>query len=174
MDKGKTDGGAIQIKDVPVGIVPDVPPPAAGVIRIEGESFVPATKPSGGTIRSQTLGSAYSGDKQLWWTNGHPGDVLTLKLDQGNVGTGSYDVTLFPTYSWDYAQIKVKMGGQEKSVDLYAKKVRPGDPLQFNEVVVKPDAPLLIEIQITDKNAAAKPGYMAGFDRIELRPSEVN
>lgn len=146
-----------------------VPPPAKGVTRIEGESFAEKFKPTGGQIREQAMsgfGSGWSENSHLWWTGGRPGDVLTLKLP--SVPSGTKKVTLFPTTARDYATIKVSINGQLRESDLYTEEVLPGTPLLFEKVNVSPGEPLQIDIHITGANDAAVPRYMVGVDRIEV------
>ncbi|MCB1232719.1 MAG: VCBS repeat-containing protein, partial [Verrucomicrobiae bacterium] len=148
-----------------------VPPPAKGITRIEGESLVPKSKPTGGNIKAQPMsnfGPGWSGNKHLWWTGGQPGDVLTLRMD--GIAPGTHDVTLYTTTARDYGTIKVSINGQLRESDLYTEAVLPGEPLQFDNINVSPTEPLQIDIYITGKNPSAVPAYMVGIDRVEVSP----
>lgn len=148
----------------------DFPPPAPGVVRIEGESLVakyPARR--GGTVKAQNMSrfaEAWSGGSQLWWTGGKPGDIYTLKLD--GVKPGTKTVTIFPTTAHDYAQVKIAINGQLREADFYSEAVLQGEPIRFEGVNISPSEPLQIDIHITGANAEAKPSYMVGIDRIEV------
>ena len=146
-----------------------VAPPKAGVIRYEGESLVAKAVTRRGNVRTQNMssfGEGWSGNDQLWWTGGQPGDILTLKVE--GVTPGTKEVTLFPTTAPDYATIKVAINGQLQDADLYSEKVLPGAPLIFKKVNVSPGEPLQIDIHLTGKNALALSRYMFGLDRLEV------
>lgn len=147
-----------------------VPPPAKGVTRIEGESLIKKFKPSGGGLGAQGMsgfGTGWSENRQLWWTGGKPGDILTLKLE--GIEPGTKNVTVFPTTAKDYATIKVSINGQLREADLFTEKVLPGAPMHFEKVNVSPSEPLQIDIHITGMNPAALDRYMVGIDRIEVK-----
>ena len=144
-------------------------------ICIEAESLVSRSKPSTGVIRDQLMtgfGRGWSDDRQLWWSGGKPSDALALPLIHDDLVPGSYDVTLYPTTSHNYAQIEVTIYGQTQNVDLLTKHVLPGRSLHFKDVIIKPDVILDVIITILDRNDS-KNRYMVGIDRIELRPSKV-
>ena len=146
-----------------------VPPPAKGVVRIEGEALVPKVKAGKGRVSSQGMagfGPGWSGNQHLWWTGGGPGDVLTLKLE--GLTPGTRNLTLFPTTAPDYARVKIAINGQLQEADLYTEGVLPGEPLRFEKVNVSPGEPLQIDIHITGKNEAALDRFMVGFDRFEI------
>lgn len=142
-----------------------------GIIRIEGESLLPQATASGGKVIVQPMagfGRGWSENKHLWWTGGTPDQILALKLSNGKLIPGNYDLWLFPTTAKDYAQVKISINGQVRIADLYSDSVLPGDPLHFKKVNISPAEPLHIDIHITGANPAAVPRYMVGIDRIEL------
>ncbi|MGJ8696289.1 MAG: PVC-type heme-binding CxxCH protein [Verrucomicrobiaceae bacterium] len=150
-----------------------VGPPAKGVIRVEVEQLVGSAHAGGGLVRDQGMagfGPGWSGNNQLWWTGGKPGDVLTLKVEALKPGTKN--VTLFPTTAVDYARVKIAINGQLQEADWFSKKVLPGEPVRFEKVNVSPGEPMQIDIHITGKNPEAVPGYMVGLDRIEVEMVE--
>lgn len=157
----------------PAPVASQVSPPDDGVIRIEGETLASKYQPERGEGRAQGMGNfndSWSGDRQLWWVGGKPGDVYTVKLD--GVEAGTKDLTIFPTVANDYAQVKFAINGQLREVDFYNKQVRQGEPIRFEKVNVSPTEPLQIDIHLTGKNAEALPRYMVGIDRIEVEQSE--
>ncbi|MEM1444126.1 MAG: hypothetical protein AAGF67_17395, partial [Verrucomicrobiota bacterium] len=156
-------------KPNPPAKVSQVPPAAEGVTRIEGESLVEAYQPERGEGRAQGMGNfadAWSGNRQLWWVGGKPGDVYTLKLD--GVEPGTKELTIFPTTARDYAQVKFAINGQLRDSDFYSEQVRQGEPLRFENINISPTEPLQIDIHITGANPSALPRYMVGIDRIEV------
>ena len=148
-----------------------VPPPAEGVTRFEGEALVATAKATGGNARPQGMerftGGAWSGDSQLWWTGGKPGDTLTLNLPE--VKPGERELTVFTTTAKDYAQMKVTVNGEIQEADLFTSDVLPGTPIVFSKVPVSPTEPLKITFEITGANPEAKPSHMVGIDRIEVK-----
>ncbi|MEM6916957.1 MAG: c-type cytochrome, partial [Verrucomicrobiota bacterium] len=156
-------------KPAPAAKVSQVPPAAGGVTRIEGESLAEAYQPERGEGRAQGMGNfndAWSGDRQLWWVGGKPGDVYTLKLE--GVEPGTKNLTIFPTTAKDYAQVKLAINGQLREADFFSAQVRQGEPLRFENVNVSPTEPLQIDIHITGANPEALPRHMVGIDRIEV------
>ena len=146
-----------------------VPPPANGVVRIEGESLVGKSKPEGGKLTAQPMshfGVGWSQNRHLWWTGGKPGEVLSLRVE--NLEPGTKKLTLFPTTARDYGTIRVEIDGQFSEADLYTEKVLPGEAIQFDKVEIEAGKPLQIDIHITGKNENAVPAYMVGIDRIEI------
>jgi putative heme-binding domain-containing protein len=148
-----------------------VPPPAEGVVRIEGEDLVAESLAKGGDVKTQAMagfGPAWSGNKHLWWTGGRPGEVLTLKV--AGLKPGTYDITLFPTTAKDYATVRIAINGQLKEADLYTERVLPAAPIRFEKVNVSPAEPLQVDVHIVGSNAAALPRHLFGLDRIEAEP----
>ncbi len=146
-----------------------VPPPAPGVVRIEGEALIESALVKGGRIRPQGMagfGPGWSGSSHLWWTGGEPGDVLTLKV--GGLKPGTHHVTLFPTTAHDYATVRVAVNGQLREADLYSEKVLPGAPIRFERINVSPTEPLQIDVHLVGANPAAAPRHMFGLDRVEV------
>lgn len=145
---------------------------AEKLICIEGETFAFISKPSNGFTKFQNLGPDFSGNKHLWWSEGKPGDLLTLQLDQKDLFPGVYDIAVYPTSGPDYAIIKVMIDGQERISDRFSERgVHPGPPLRFKGVVIKPDNLLRVDINIVDRNKRAFRHYRVGIDRIELHPN---
>jgi putative heme-binding domain-containing protein len=150
-----------------------VPPPADGVVRVEGEDLVEKASVKLGNVRAQGMagfGPGWSGNRQLWWTGGAPGEILTLKVP--GLKPGTYQVSLFPTTAADYAMIRVAINGQLAEADLYTPGVLPAPEMRFEKVNVSPGEPLQIDVHLTGANPAAKPSYLFGLDRIEAVPAK--
>lgn len=150
--------------------------PSAPHFIIEGESLVPNAKISAGNVSVQKMdwsGMKYSGEQQLWWRDGGPGDVLTIHLEKSHAPPGVYDLALFTTLSYDYAKVKVTVDGQSQDADLYRPHLGAREPLVFHGVTLKEGAVLEMQIEVVGKNEAAHPTlYYVGFDRIELTKSK--
>ncbi|MEM9018575.1 MAG: c-type cytochrome, partial [Verrucomicrobiota bacterium] len=148
-----------------------LPPPAGGT-RNEGESLVEKYQPERGEGRAQGMGNfndEWSGDRQLWWVGGKPGDVYTLKLE--GVEPGTKNLTIYPTTAKDYARVKFSINGQLREADFYSEQVKQGEPLYFEKVNISPTEPLQIDIHLLGSNAKALPRHMVGIDRIEVQSS---
>ena len=71
----------------------------------------------------------WSGDAQLWWIDGKPGDRLALEVPVETAG--SYRVTLDLTKAVDYGIVKLQLAGQDaKQFDRYHTAVA-NDPLDL-------------------------------------------
>lgn len=150
---------------------PSVSPLENGV---EAEALTAKYRPASGvaTVQKMTgFGPDWSGDAQLFWRGGKPGDIYTLKLD--GLKPGTIELTIVPTTAKDYATIKLAINGQLREVDLYTEKVSIGEPIVFKGVNISPREPLQIDIHITGQNEAALEGrYFVGLDRFEVSRSE--
>jgi hypothetical protein len=113
-------------------------------------------------------GPGWSGNSHLWWTGGAPGATLSVTLP--GIAPGAYRLVLFPTTARDYGRIKVQAHGEQREAELYTEQVLPGRPIEFEKLVVGPDQPLRLVVEITGRNDAAVPAFMVGLDRLELTP----
>lgn len=147
------------------------PPCPAGAQRFEGEKLVEMAKSQRGSVRPQGMkgfGTGWSGDAQLWWTGGEPGDVLSIRIK--GLKPGTHDVTLYPTTAKDYALIRVSINGQLQEADLYSQHVLLGQPMRFEKVNISPTEPLQIDVHLVGKNDDAVPRYMFGLDCVDVIP----
>ena len=135
---------------------------------IEGESLTPRV--SGGQARPQPMGSFagdnWSGDAQLWWTGGRPGDTLQLPLPPT---TGTVDVELVLTCARDYGIVQPMLDGQKLGdpVDLYHDGVITTGVLSYPKQQLKPGEHTLT-LQIVGRNPKAKETFMVGLDYVRL------
>lgn len=127
---------------------------------IEGESLLSVAKASEGAIDLQELGGA-SGGKHLWWRPATEGQVLTLPVDVKDSGT--YELLLLLTASWDYGVFDVQLDGKSlgKSVDLYKSTVQSIETA-YMDVPIAAGAHILSFVN-RGKNSDSK-GYLLGFD----------
>lgn len=152
--------GAGGSSDRELFVMPDV---------LEGESLKATV--SEGKIQIQGMraftGSRWSGDKQLWWTGGKPGDVLKLELPVAEAG--SYLVKTAFTKAHDYGQFEIKLNGNvlHDGLDLYDAKVVTTGQLELGIHQLSAGTHL-VEIRILGASSQATPRYMLGLDYIKL------
>lgn len=126
---------------------------------------------SAGAAKSQPMdrfsGGAWSGQGQLWWTGGRPGDKLTIPLD---VLADAPELELALTCAKDYAVIQLSLDGKPLSdlVDLYSKDVISTGAVRFATPELKKGKHELV-VEIFGANAAAAKSYMVGIDYIRFR-----
>ena len=150
--------------------------PANGVQRIEATTLLESDRLVGGKVRVQEMkgfgrdGSAWSEKKQVYWTQGKPGDRLILVVKPQS--TGKKEVTLFPTASYDYGKFHISVGETTRDVDLFSKSVRPAEPIGFIVEVEDTENHVEIEIEIAGTNLHGSQGYVFGLDRIEIVPAK--
>ncbi len=84
---------------------------------LEGESLK-VLKKTGGNTSAQGMGgftlSKWSGNSQLWWTGGKPGDVLELAVPVAE--PGEYEVYVVLTKAIDYGRVEVGLDGHGNPV----------------------------------------------------------
>ena len=138
---------------------------------IEGESMKIVGK-TGGNPRNQPMGGfkadRWSGNDQLWWTGGKPGDTLSLELPVA--AGGLYTVELVFTKAKDYGTAKISIDDQvlEGSVDFFSDpEVVTTGVLSYSNIRLSKGTHKL-NIQITGANAKAVKGYMVAVDYVRL------
>jgi hypothetical protein len=156
---------------VPVGQrrVRPLPEPFKVKGALEGEQLEIARCTGGGTSL-QDVGGDFSGNRQLWWTQGKEGAVLELKVPVEKAGR--YTITLGLTKSWDYGIHQPMVNGQDAgpAIDLYTPP--PFRPLkvELGEFDLAAGT-ALIGLRCVGTNPAADPAnYMAGIDYLLLQP----
>ena len=136
---------------------------------LEGESLT--AKTSGGTASPQKMddfnADQWSGNSQMWWTGGQPGDALELEFES-KAGTWDLDVVL--TCARDYGIVQLSLDGEKlgKPIDLYSTDVITTGVLVFPKQALKAGKHRL-QIQIVGSNSAAVKAYMVGIDYLRLR-----
>jgi hypothetical protein len=144
---------------------------AQGVI--EGEAL--ESEAGRGNVKTQDghKDAGWSGGKQLWWTDGKPGD--TLRLVFGIAEAGPYTLALTLTHANDYgiADVGLNGGTLSKGYDAYAERVETRI-LDLGAVDLKQGENVLT-FTLTGANPKAKPdGYMMGIDKLEIRKADQN
>lgn len=85
--------------------------------------------------------------------------------------SGLFDAAIHMTTANDYATVSVALEGQvRKQRDLYSERVTIAEPIIWKGVPLKQGEPVNVSVDITGRNAKAKPRFMVGIDRIELLP----
>lgn len=139
----------------------------AGALEAERLTVVEKTA---GEARPQDMagfGDRWSGEEQLWWTGGKPGDRLALAFEVEEGGEVIPRVRF--TKARDYATVVVRLDGEVvlESLDLYDPNVVPTDEISLGVRELGPGTHRL-EFEILGKNDAAIPGYMVGIDTLRV------
>jgi hypothetical protein len=135
---------------------------------LEGESL--PYRVSAGRARAQPMGKfkgdRWSGDSQLWWTGGRPGDQLEFDLPEKS---GTVDVEIVMTCAKDYGVFQLSLDGQPLGppIDLYHPDVVTTGVLTFSKIKLKAGTHKLTA-QIVGANPKAQKGYMFALDYVRL------
>ena len=141
---------------------------------IEAEALVGQAEATAGEVQIQDMGSfhgTWSGDEQLWWVDGRPGDRLTLPLEAPAAGT--YELIGFFTRAPDYGIIRLLVEGRAVGslIDLYDPQVSATGPISLGEVHLDAGAnEFVVEIVGKDvRSSGYGDGYLVGIDGFVLR-----
>jgi hypothetical protein len=139
---------------------------------IEGETLEVLAK-TGGNAREQAMGQyggVWSGQSQLWWTQGRPGDKLDLAVPVKEAG--KYRLTLQLTKARDYGIVQLYLDDKKLGApfDGYNPEVVPSGPLDLGVHDLAAGKHKLT-LEITGANPAAVKSYMAGVDYMKLDPA---
>ncbi len=160
---------------------PDRPPGDDGVpavnteaIAVEGETMQVLGGTGGGTVVQdmRQFPGRWSGDHQLFWVNGQPGDTLHVGLPARVAGR--YRLLLQFTMAPDYAIVQLYLDGRKLPgpLDLYHAEVAPSRPIDLGVHDLGAGEHRLA-IHITGANARAERKYMVGLDCAFLLPVAV-
>jgi putative heme-binding domain-containing protein len=141
---------------------------------LEGEALKIIEK-TGGNAVSQPMGGfskdRWSGNDQLWWTGGKPGDRLSLEIPVEKEGV--YNVEIVLTRARDYAIVRLSLDQTvlDPALDLFnSPDVVTTGVLTYPGISLKPGAHRL-SVEITGANPAAAKGFMVAVDYIRLVPA---
>jgi len=134
---------------------------------------LPYTRTRGRIIPQEMRGfwGLWSGERQLFWRDGRPGDRLTLHFRVASAGR--YDVYLRPTYAPDYGIFRHRVDGNPAGgpLDLYARVVRLGELVHLGTFQLEAGNHTLT-VEIRGANSRAIGGrYFYGLDYILLKRS---
>ncbi len=142
---------------------------------IEGEAME-TLEITGGRVRTQPMGNfkadSWSGGSQLWWSDGKPGDSLTLGLPckQG----GRFEVMAVMTKAVDYGVLTASINGSEPTlpIDLFNKpEVITTGPISLGSHELEAGTHAL-QLTLGEPNPNALPRNMVGLDYVFLVPVE--
>ena len=133
---------------------------------VEGEALRVAEKSGGVTEVQSSDQFSWSGDQQLWWRDGKPGDRLVLEVPVEQAGT--YRVQANLTKARDYGQVRIVFNGKAaaKNLDRYATAVAH-DLVELGEFTLQAGVNRL-EVEIVGAHEKALPRHMFGLDYLKL------
>jgi len=137
---------------------------------IEGESLKVVEK-TGGTAEIQDVDTfRWSGDKQLWWIDGKPGDRLVLEVPVAEAGT--YRVSANLTKARDYGEVRLTLNDQptEKTFDRFNPQVAH-DLLDLGQFKLE-KGPNRLVVEIVGAHPDAIKRHMFGLDYLKLEKAE--
>ena len=136
---------------------------------LEGEALKVVERTGGRTQRQDLSGhnGKWSDQNHLWWTQGKPGDRLTLAIPVKE--DGRYKLTAQLTKAVDYAIVQLSLDGQKlgEPIDFYNRGVIPTGPLDLGEHTLQKGNHRLT-LEIVGANPKAVKSYMAGLDYVKL------
>ncbi len=154
----------------PKAVIDEATGKVAGAI--EGESLKPKVTAGRTAVQNMAAftGGQWSGNSQLWWTGGKPGDKLTVSLPEQ---TGPADLELVLTCARDYGIVQLSLDEEPlgKPIDLYNPEVITTGVLSFPKLDLKP-GPHTLTVQIAGANPKAAKAYMFALDYVRLKPAE--
>jgi hypothetical protein len=133
---------------------------------IEGEKLKVVEK--AGTVGIQGLGERWSGEQHLWWTEGKPGDKITLAFRADEAGRKHVIVRM--TKAADYAIVQLYINGRKTGapIDLYNNGVVPTEETDLGAFDLKKGQNTLT-VEIVGANDRAAKAYMFGLDYLRLK-----
>ena len=145
----------------------DIPPAYREPGVIEGETLKIAETTGGSTQIQRVSKFRWSGDAQLWWRDGKPGDRLVLEVPVPEAA--EYQVTVNLTKAVDYGIVKLTLNGQVAGdpVDRYATGVSH-DVIDLGKFPLKEGINRL-EVEIVGANENALKRHMFGLDYLKLQ-----
>lgn len=136
---------------------------------LEGEELKIVEKTGGETRIQASEAYDWSGNAQLWWIDGKPGDRLVLEVPVEEAGR--YKVTAGLTKAIDYGIVRMTLAGQaSKELDRYNVGVAT-DVLEVGTFDLKKGINRL-EVEIVGANEKAKKRHMFGLDYLKLDKAE--
>lgn len=156
------------------GQLPEIDPSTGKIPGAREGEQMEVLKITGGRVQTQPMGSfkagVWSGNSQLWWVDGKPGDQLTLALHAP--GAGRYEVLAVLTKAVDYGVVSASVGDSEPSppIDLFNKPdvITTGPISLGTHDLIAGVNPLTLTL--APPNPAALPRNMVGLDYVFLIP----
>ncbi len=148
---------------------PNPPEPFVAKGAIEGEEMKVLACTRGNAVRQElnSFEGEWSRGAQVWWTEGKPGDKLTLALPVAKAGR--YTVKAQFTKAIDYGIVQLWLDGKKLGdpIDLFNTAVVPSGEITLGTLDLEAgERQLVAEIVGTNEKAVVK--YMFGLDYIKL------
>ena len=151
--------------------IPSGPKTVQGLV--EGENIKIVNYKGQCSAQNMKSWSAYkwSGDAQLWWRNGKPGDKMEMTFDLEK--DSEYEFEIAFTKANDYAQVQLYLNDKklQEPIDLYSSNVIHSGVLKLGIHKLKSGTQKL-SIEILGANPKALKRYMVGLDFIKLTPKK--
>lgn len=159
-----------------------IPLPGAGPTMSSDTNTVPGAQEAetwtsfestGGSVSPQDMGGfpngRWSGNRQLWWTGGTPGDQATFVFEAPS--QGRYEIFVSLTKAIDYAKVSVTVNEQlaAKEMDLFSKQVVATGPISLGAFDLS-EGDNRLTVEVTGANSQAIKRYMFGLDYVYLAP----
>lgn len=154
-------------------IIAPPPPPEAKVVEgaLEGEILKIVERTGGDAVVQSSDGWGWSGEQQLWWRDGQPGDRLTVEFPVEKAGR--YEVRAVFTKAIDYGILRLFINGQEVDAarDFFNNGViaTPEESLGVFDLAAGANT---FTAEIVGANSEAVPAHMFGLDYLLLKPAE--
>src|SRR5690606_7264327 len=160
------------------GQLPSIDPQTGKVPGALEGAQMEVLKITGGRVQTHPMGSfkadSWSGKSQLWWSDGKPGDQLTLALHAPEAGR--YEVMAVMTRAVDYGVVSANISGSEPSppIDLFNKPdvITTGAISLGTHELAAGVNPL--QFTLAPPNPSALPRNMMGLDYVFLIPVSDN
>ena len=169
-------GATCNVKPAPESAVLPVAKTRSDVVELrkvpgalEGEELEIVEKTGGKTQVQSSEAYDWSGNAQLWWIDGKPGDRIVLQLPVTE--DGRYKVLADLTKAADYGIVRVKLAGQTtKDIDRFHRGVA-NDALELGTFALRKGLNQL-EVEIVGANDMAVKRHMFGLDYLKLERAE--
>lgn len=136
---------------------------------LEGESFTVLETTGGRTEVQDSSTFGWSGEQQLWWIDGAPGDRLSLGFDAP--ADGRYRVTARLTRANDYGVVKLALNGAPaREWDRYHPSVETTE-VELGVFELRKNGNRLA-VEIVGRHDQALPRHMFGLDALLLTDPE--
>lgn len=137
---------------------------------IEGESLRIVERTGGKTEVQGGAQHGWSGNRQLWWLEGKPGDRLVLEIPSPKAGRARVKANL--TKAVDYGIVAIALNGKEveKPIDRFHPDVKH-DVVDLGVFDLQ-EGTNRLEVRIVGSNPSAVKKHMFGLDYLLLEPAE--
>ena len=161
-------GGADAFKPLTAADVAAPPEMTYTVRHVEGAIEAESLKPDGAAkCRIVDMDDRFSGEKQLLWEKGKPGDKLVLGFDAAAAGSKKVVVQLVRGAGSARVQLYVNDKKAGEPVDLYAARTAPTKELDLGSLELAKGRNTLT-VEILDANAKAAKKYEVGIDYLRV------